>query len=210
MRGKSSITPMKRMASSIVSGNRLVCRIYLMCCLGAITYFDRAAGEEAGNAQARSTNQESAANSKAIQALRAQVAAIVKRYSNPSQSEAKVTAVSAAIAAFAETFPGMLTDAVQAAISEMGATRAEVGALVSAAVQIAPGQAQAIANGAYAVAPDAFAQIQAAVPGITFGPGNPLGSPGGGNSGGPGGNAGGSGIVVAPPPKVTRTGFIFR
>jgi hypothetical protein len=116
----------------------------------------------------------------------------------------------AAIAAFAETFPGMLTDAVQAAISEMGATKAEVGALVSAAVQIAPGQAQAIANGACAVAPDAFAEIQAAVPGVTFGPGNPLGSPGGGNEGGPGGNSWGSGTVITTPPKVTKTGFIRR
>jgi len=209
-RGNSFITPMKRMASSIVSGNRLACRIYLMCCLGAIANFNQAAGQENGRTDGRSSSQKTSADSKAIQALKAKVKAISKSFPNPNQSEDKVKAVLAAITAFAEANPGLVSDAVQAAITEMGATKAEVGALVSAAVQIAPGQAQAIANGAYAVAPDAFAEIQAAAPGVTFGPGNPLGSPGGGNEGGPGGNSGGSGPDITPPPKVTETGFIRR
>jgi len=208
-RGKTSGRSMKHMASSTVNGNRLASCIYLLCCLGAITHFDRAAGQEPSNTQASSTNQRAAASSKALNALKAKVAAIAKSFSKSDQSEDKVTEVMAAIKAFAETYPEMLTDAVQAAITAMDATKAEVGALVAAAVQIAPGQAQAIANGASVVAPDAVAEIQAAVPGVTFGPG-PLVSPGGGSEGTPGGQPGGSGTDNTTPPNVTETGFNRR
>jgi uncharacterized membrane protein YgcG len=208
---------MKTMASSILRGNRLAWPIYLMCCLGAITYLDQAT--------AQSSSQRTAADSKAIQALKGKVAAIAKSYPNPNQSEAKVKAVLAAITAFAEANPGLVPDAVQAAITEMGATNTEVGAIVSGAIEIAPGEAKAIANGALAVAGNAFAEIQAAAPGVSVGPGgDPLGSPGGGGTGGSGGSggsgdsggAGGSGGVggspvgsnpVITPPNVTRTGF---
>lgn len=182
-----------------------------MCCLGAIAHLGQAAGQESGRSKGRSSSEKTSADSKAIKALKAKIAAIAKSYPNPNQSEAKVKAVLAAITAFAEANPGLLPDAVQAAITEMGATNSEVGAIVSAAVQIAPGQAQTIANGAFAVAGNAFVEIQAAVPGVTFGPGDPLGSPGGGNTGGPGGPGGNSGVnPVIPPPKVTRTGFTSR
>lgn len=169
--------------------------------------------EEQGQSSTTRASQQGAAASKAIQALKAKIAAISKQYPNPEQSKSKLKAVQAAIAEFVENNPEMAADAVQAAITEMGASKAEVGAIVKAAVEVAPGQAAAVANGALAVAPDAFAEIQASVPGVTFGPGNPLGGPGGGESGvggngGAGGN-GGNGPVVTPP-KSTETGFRRR
>lgn len=157
-----------------------------------------------------STSERGASASKAIQALKAKIAAIAKKYPNADQSESKVKAVLAAISEFVQNNPEMAADAVQAAITEMGASKSEVGAIVKAAVEVAPGQAAAVANGALAVAPDAFAEIQASVPGVTFGPGNPLAGPGGGESGvGGNGGAGGNGPVVTPP-KATETGFRRR
>ena len=194
-----------------------------MCCLGAITYFDQAAGQEKGRSDGGSSSQKTSADSKAIQALKAKVKAISKSFPNPNQSEAKVKAVLAAITAFAEANPGLVPDAVQVAITEMGATNSEVGAIVSGAIEIAPGEAKGIANGALAVAGNAFVEIQAAAPGLAVGPGDPLGSPGGGNAGGPSGSGGSGGIggvggspvpvgtnPVITPPNVTRTGFTPR
>ena len=207
---------MKTMASSLARGNRLAFGIYLMCCLGAIAHFNQAAGQEKGRANGGSSSQKTSADSKAIQDLKAKVKAISKSFPNPNQSEAKVKAVLAAITAFAEANPGLVPDAVQVAITEMGATNTEVGAIVSGAIEIAPGEAKGIANGALAVAGNAFAEIQAAAPGTSVGPGgDPLGSPGGGNAGGSGGSGGSGGVGGSPvgtnpvitPPNVTRTGF---
>jgi len=171
-------------------------------------------GEEQGQAASGQNANKTASASKSIQALKAKIAAIAKKFPNPDQSESKVKAVQVAIFEFVQNNPELAADAVQAAISELGASKAEVGAIVKAAVEVAPGQAKAIANGAYAVAPDAFAEIQAATPGVTFGPGNPLVPPGGGQPGvgaGPGTGNGGNGIgPIVTPPNVTETGFRRR
>lgn len=170
-------------------------------------------GEE-GQSVSGQNAKKTASASKAIQALKAKIAAISQKYPNADQSAAKAKAVQVAIFEFVQNYPELAADAVQAAITELGASKAEVGAIVKAAVEVAPGQAKAIANGAYAVAPDAFAEIQAATPGVTFGPGNPLASPGGGEAGvgaGPGGGSGGNGTgPVVTPPNVTETGFRRR
>ncbi len=165
--------------------------------------------QQSVTAQTPPKSQQTAAAAKAIQALKAQVAAICKSFPKASQSNEKVSAVLAAVAEFLKTNPPeMAAEATQAVITAMGATKAEVGALVKGIAQIAPGQIQAIANGALVVAADAVAEIQAAAPGVEVGPGNPLGSPAGGGAGGAGG-AGGTGGFTPPVnvPKATDTEF---
>jgi hypothetical protein len=160
-------------------------------------------------AQTPPKSQQTDAAAKAIQGLKAQVAAICKSFPKDSQSDEKVSAVLAAVAQFLKTNPPeMAAEVTQAVITVMGATKAEVGALVKGIAQLAPGQIQAIANGALVVAADAIAEIQAAVPGVAIGPGDPLGSPTGGEVGGAGGAGG-----FTPPinvPKASQTDFKGR